>query len=397
MTDSFQDRLRVTAERLRSERQRLEIEKAETLARQKAHADSLYRYAQHWQQKILPRIVAAVETANHIVEDVQIKCAPGKEALPRQLRSISKLELPSVTVTQHFPPPPSSPSPRLAAARRVQQKIPIPANNQSEPLLKLAIDIQGNVAVEKKNYKFGNIPSFPLVGFEQFQEESVEELIAEFVNSGLLGYDPDTPEPKNQREAEGIPPSQTPPEVPTEPSGSSADRHERAPAPSGSQVIAAIRSNQATIKLTSESLIALVDKRIEDLSGQIPNSDEARTAWERELQTHRDMRDKTQSLIAAIESLLADATKETGAIDATLSFAGGLRKWWTESHSEICERGFDSGLFALGVMICHYAGAGGDMAAVISATVVKGKPIIEALKAWVGGKGESSKGEGSKN
>jgi hypothetical protein len=277
-------------------------------------------------------------------------------------------------------------------ARRPGPSVPPPANKQPEPVLKIALEPQGNVVIQKSNYKYGKVPPFGPIAFEQFKEESVEELIAEFVNSGLLGYDPHAPEPqKEKRPDEAAQSTQPEPQIPVEPEGGNAGRDAGSSASGGGQVVAAIRANQATIKVTSASLIALLDERIGDLSSQPPNSDEAKANWEREVQTYRDMKDKTQSLVAAIESLLTDATKQAPVVDATLSFAGGIRKWWTESHPEICERGFDSGLFALGVMICHYAGAGGDIAAVLSATVVKGKPIIDALKAWLGSKTESSK------
>ncbi|MBB5053064.1 hypothetical protein HNQ36_003055 [Afipia massiliensis] len=381
MADSFENRLKLTADRLRSERHRVETEKAEALARAKAHLELLVRHTRAWAQNIVPRVGAAVQTANAIVQEVQIAASATQSPPPRAVQGGPPLaHLPGIQIAQAPPP--------AAAARAAVRSSPTTA--PKPPLLLLSLDKEGNIVVQKNNYKFRATAPLNPVAFEQFKEEVIEELIAEYVNSGLLGYDPDEPIPQDEQQTGGV----------SESSGSSAEQqnveqesgHDPRPTtPVARQIVAAIRSNSVTIKVTSGSFIAMLDEKISILSRQIPNSEPAKENWDREVQSYRDMKDATQSLVTAIDLLLMDAAKESPAVNAALSVAGGLRSWWTKSHSEICERGFDSGLFALGVMLCHFAGAGGEVAAVISATVVKGAPVVDALKAWASQKEKDAK------
>lgn len=376
MTDSFKDRLKLTAERLRSERERVATAKAEAMAREQARVLKLQTHTQEWANSILPRLHSAVETANDIVAEVQLK-ASSTVGEAFNASGMATVRLPAVEVTRVIPPPKSQPSLPTRPVRSGRTLMPPPPANTVKKMASLRIFLEQDdtICVLKDNYKYRPIAEFKPVLFEKFKHEDIEELVAEFVNSGLLGYDPHAPQlPVEDQSSESLP---------DEPAAGGEHT-----AQSG-QVVSAIRANHSTIVVASKSLIALLDEKIGTLNSQIPNEELAKEKWDREIETYRDMRDATQALATAIEAFIGDASKESQAVGATFSFSRGLKNWWTEKHITICERSFDSGLFALGVMLCYYAGAGGPISAVIAATVVKGQPIIDALKAWSASKDKS--------
>jgi hypothetical protein len=72
--------------------------------------------------------------------------------------------------------------------------------------------------------------------------------------------------------------------------------------------------------------------------------------------------------------------KEMGVVQSVKTFADGVKTWWRKRHETICARTFDLGLFASSVAICSMAGAGGKLAVSLSAALVGGKPVRDALK-----------------
>jgi hypothetical protein len=132
----------------------------------------------------------------------------------------------------------------------------------------------------------------------------------------------------------------------------------------------AVLGNKAALQLAAFSLRASLDARLEQIRVDRLNSEDP-TQYE-------DLRRRVDEfLVASISGA------EAPIVATTLSLADGLRNWWNEDHSSICNKLLNIGLFAGGLTICGLAGALGPVSVPIVATLIGGKDVASALESCV--------------
>jgi hypothetical protein len=198
---------------------------------------------------------------------------------------------------------------------------------------------------------------------------------------------PATRSPPNRAHADnGIPyPSATLIELPEEPAEQVPEAASLGRSPRSRRYRTAagrvIVQNAAQIELQTASLTLLIDEKLATLRAERPNSREAQKRRDDQIADYERLKAQLEQLRTAAGAFSKAPKKERAAVEATKTFAEGVRSWWTKSHQRICERAFDMGLFLSAVGICSIAGAGGTLGVVISGALVGGKPVIEAVKA----------------
>jgi hypothetical protein len=141
-----------------------------------------------------------------------------------------------------------------------------------------------------------------------------------------------------------------------------------------------VGANQKEILLAVAGLILQIDANIESLRDQRPNSPEAIAEQNAHISEYERMRAELERLQVMVEAFKKGQEKEAKVVESVNTFSKGVQAWWDSKHAEIVTRTFDMGLFAAAVGICSMAGAGGKMAVAVSAALVGGKPVAQALK-----------------
>jgi hypothetical protein len=141
-----------------------------------------------------------------------------------------------------------------------------------------------------------------------------------------------------------------------------------------------VTKNRVQIALASGSLLLLIDEKLAALEAELPNSEEAKVARENAIEQYTQLRTNLSDLKNAISELHKGKGEESKVVNSVGVFAGGVRAWWNHGHEQICERTYDMGMFAAAVAICAMAGAGGQLAVIISAALVGSKAAGNALK-----------------
>jgi membrane-bound inhibitor of C-type lysozyme len=145
----------------------------------------------------------------------------------------------------------------------------------------------------------------------------------------------------------------------------------------------AVEANEKEINLAVAGLILQIDAKIEALQGERPNSDEAiaeRDAQITKCERKRAELEHIQTMVAAFKK---GTVKEAKVVKSVKTFADGVASWWNKGHDAILTKTFDMGLFTTAVGVCSMAGAGGKMAVAVSAVLVGGKPVAQALKGLI--------------
>lgn len=142
----------------------------------------------------------------------------------------------------------------------------------------------------------------------------------------------------------------------------------------------AVIENRTQIVLTANTLALLIEEKLTSLKSQRPNSLDAQLARNEEIQQFEELKQKLSTLHDTVIDLSSGTGKETTVVESAKSFFEGVRAWWNKSHEKICEKTFDMSMFLTAVGICSLAGSGGQTAVVVSAALVGGKPVVDALK-----------------
>jgi hypothetical protein len=145
----------------------------------------------------------------------------------------------------------------------------------------------------------------------------------------------------------------------------------------------AVEVNKREITLAVAGLILQIDARIEALRRELPNSDEAIAECNAQITEYERIRTELEYIRTMIVAFEKGAEKEAKVVGSLETFAGGIASWWNKRHDIILTKTFDLGLFMGAVSICSMAGAGGNMAAAVSAAFVGGKPVAQALKGLI--------------
>jgi len=142
----------------------------------------------------------------------------------------------------------------------------------------------------------------------------------------------------------------------------------------------AIRVNEVALATTIAALAVSIDERLEALAKERPNSHEATSNRDATIAQYKRLRSELVALKKATAKFNAGDANEAEVVRTSKSFSDGVRKWWNSSHEKILDKAYDMGLFALAVGVCSLAGSGGQMAVAVSAALVGGKPVADALK-----------------
>lgn len=142
----------------------------------------------------------------------------------------------------------------------------------------------------------------------------------------------------------------------------------------------AIQRNQTTVVLQAGALLLLLEEKIASLKDERPNEPEAIARRDEAVMLYEGLKQQLEAIrTTAVE--LEQPKGESKAAQSAVSFTQGVRNWWNKKHVDICNHTFEAGLFLSCAALCSLMGAGGPLAVVVSGAVVKGKPVVEALKA----------------
>lgn len=142
----------------------------------------------------------------------------------------------------------------------------------------------------------------------------------------------------------------------------------------------AIEANEATLTLAVSGLILQIDSRLDALRGERPNSPDAIAGRDERISDYERMRTELDVIRKLTVQFRKGEVSEKKAVQAFTTFADGVRATWNKHHAQIVLKTYDMGLFATSVGICSLAGAGGKMSVLVSAALVGGKPVAQALK-----------------
>jgi hypothetical protein len=153
----------------------------------------------------------------------------------------------------------------------------------------------------------------------------------------------------------------------------------RQPAPraKGARAVAA---NYAEVKLNTEALVLLLDAKIVSLKRERPNSDEKIAERDRDLKQYEALQRSLVTLSTTATDFHAGNAKETALTEASKSFADCVRLWWKKSPERICQSAYAMSMFLSAVTVCSLVGANGNVAVIVSAALVGGKPATDVLK-----------------
>lgn len=145
----------------------------------------------------------------------------------------------------------------------------------------------------------------------------------------------------------------------------------------------AVEANEKEINLAVAGLILQIDAKIEALRGERPNSDEAIAERNAHINEYEQRRTELEHIRTMVTAFKKGTEKEANVVRSLKAFADGVELWWKKRHDAILTKTFDMGLFTTAVGICSMAGAGGKMAVAVSAVLVGGKPVAQALKGLI--------------
>jgi hypothetical protein len=145
----------------------------------------------------------------------------------------------------------------------------------------------------------------------------------------------------------------------------------------------AVEAKEKEITLAVAGLILQIGAKIEALQGDRPNSDEAIAVRNAHITEYERMLAELTHIQAMIAAFKAGTEQEAQVVRSLKTFADGVGSWWDKSHDTILTKTFDMGLFTTAVGICSMVGAGGKMAVAVSAVLVGGKPVAQALKGLI--------------
>lgn len=160
----------------------------------------------------------------------------------------------------------------------------------------------------------------------------------------------------------------------------------------GKKVIKSVSANRPQILLLSSALRLLLDEKLAALRQERPNSEEAIANRDAQIADYENLRTELHALTENIEASKSHPEEREKNINKSVrSFSDGVRNWWDRGHEKICAKAYDMSMFLSAVTICSLAGAGGQTAVAVSAVLVGGKPVADALKGLLkrSGKAES--------
>src|SRR5262249_44420657 len=120
---------------------------------------------------------------------------------------------------------------------------------------------------------------------------------------------------------------------------------------------------------------------IHGLRQQSSNSAEGSATGDEMIAECEVLKRRVERLLGAAAEFSAQKTEEEALVEAVRSLAGGVGAWWQKRHVSFCEKRSTMGVFTLGVLVCHLAGAGGTLSVVVPGAVAGGRPVVDRIKA----------------
>jgi hypothetical protein len=143
----------------------------------------------------------------------------------------------------------------------------------------------------------------------------------------------------------------------------------------------AVETNRAPLALAATTFLALVEERLLALRLEHDrlNSDDGKELAAAQIADYEDLKQRIKRFLQEFSARTSDEGK---IVEATTSFAEGVRNWWNRDHVSICNRAFDRISFSAALGVCLLAGAGGQLSVIAATSLVVGKPFTKALSAW---------------
>jgi hypothetical protein len=143
----------------------------------------------------------------------------------------------------------------------------------------------------------------------------------------------------------------------------------------------AVETNRAPLALAATTFLALVEERLLALRLEQDrlNSDDGKELATAQIADYEDLKQRIKRFL---QEFSARTSNESKIVEATTSFADGVRNWWNRDHVSICTKAFDRISFGAALGVCLLAGAGGQLSVIAATSLVVGKPFTEALSAW---------------
>jgi hypothetical protein len=143
----------------------------------------------------------------------------------------------------------------------------------------------------------------------------------------------------------------------------------------------AVETNRVPLALAATTFLALVEERLLALRLEHDrlNSDDGRGLVAAQIADNEDIKQRIERFLQEFSTPAGDEGK---IVEATTSFADGVRKWWNRDQVAICNKAFDRISFGAALGVCLLAGAGGQLSVIAATSLVVGKPFTEALNAW---------------
>jgi hypothetical protein len=149
----------------------------------------------------------------------------------------------------------------------------------------------------------------------------------------------------------------------------------------------AIARNNSAIILSIEPLMASIELEIEKLQSIRPNSEEAQKSNRESIAQYETLLNQLRELQAALKKFASDKNNRHLPVTQSLSFSEGVSAWWAKHHERICAsavstglRATEAGIFVGCVSICAMAGVNSWLTTGLTAALIGGRPIVEALK-----------------
>src|SRR5947207_1145161 len=143
----------------------------------------------------------------------------------------------------------------------------------------------------------------------------------------------------------------------------------------------AVETNRAPLALAATTFLALVEERLLALRLEYDrlNSDDGKEIAAAQIADYEDLKQRIKRFLQEFSARTSDEGK---IVEATTSFADGVRNWWSRDHVSICNKAFDRISFGAALGVCLLAGAGGQLSVIAATSLVVGKPFTEVLSAW---------------
>lgn len=147
-----------------------------------------------------------------------------------------------------------------------------------------------------------------------------------------------------------------------------------------STVAAHIDTNRDGILIAAAGLKLAVDEKLDELTKDRPNSDEAKAARAGAISDYQALKKRVEELEKAVIQFDHQKIKEQAVEKKAAAFQKGVASWWEKQHQTILSSGYNLTAFCSALTICTLLGVPPIAAASIVGALVGGKTVADAAK-----------------